>query len=305
MERSNLTELIWDERIDALLRLCGESERYFGEQASDFERLFALFCALEQLKGHPLPLRLAAFLKTEFSISCPLKRENLEIIWKKSAEALWADPDLQKLPKPDLFAVQEGDDAVFLKDLFLGGAMLARTRLVGGNRFEKTRATESAVWKEEIKKRCLAAANTGFLGELLVLPESYRFHSPHPYRIDAILQKKKRTPQDQTLLLSQLARYLAEECISYNQAFLVRIEGDPAEAIKLFSYLEKTVGLPFLLWNLPPEGEMDLLLEFSAQHHKRPVICALNKKDFPEPQARRAYLRKLATRYPFGRIRVY
>ena len=305
MERTNLTELIWDERMTSLLRLCGESERYLGEQASDYERFFALCRALPLLKGHPLPLRIAAFLKNKLSISTPLKPENVEKIWKKSAKALLEDPVLQNLQKPNLFERKSGDDAVFLKDLFLGGAELARSRVIRANRFCNTRLTSCDAWQEEIKKHCLAAAKTGFFATALELPKGYTFRSPHPYRIDAILQKKKRTTQDQTLLLSQLARYLAEECISYNQAFLVRIEGDSAEAIKLFFYLKETVGLPFLLWNLPPQGDFDRLIDFSAQLHKRPVICVLNKKDFPEPQSRRAFLRDLATRYPFGRLRVY
>ena len=84
MPLANLTELIWEERMIPLLRTCGIPERYLGAQASDYERFFAVCSAAPLLKGHPMPIRLSAFLRQEMGVACSLCAQNAAQIWKKA-----------------------------------------------------------------------------------------------------------------------------------------------------------------------------------------------------------------------------
>ena len=234
-------------------------------------------------------------------VACSLCAQNAAQIWKKSLPLLWERAD-EGFSIPDLFAPLAPREEPTLKDLFC-----ARGALVGflqANGLAAACHLEGKAWYAEIRAYCASAAFAESEGVYFVLPSDYTFASPNPYAVDRILPNGERTREEQSLLTAQLLRVLAEECILRQASLALRVECDPEQALLLLAYLERFVGLPTLIWCLPPSADASGFLRFNGEMHKRSVCCGLLKQDFADQEMRRAFLRAYAKQYPLGRLRV-
>ena len=89
---TNVSELIFDKELYALLHFCGLEERAIGECASDFDRFQAYCNATQFMTGHPILKKVEYLLKTCFGIVQPCNLETCKAIWSNIADRLFESP---------------------------------------------------------------------------------------------------------------------------------------------------------------------------------------------------------------------
>ena len=297
MRATNLTELVWNDEIEGLLRMCGEEESFIGGMASDYERFCALSRSVHLLQGHPFLHHLSCFLREVLEIPLFLSIEDAEVIWRLGADRLLE----RSLSKEDwqTFAVRQQE-----KFTLPTPRSFDISRFFKGNHLLNTKATSWDAWRIELQALCQDAFEKGFSGMTLVLPKDFSFVSPDPYHVGLSLQKKKKENADDAFLLAQLMRFLSEKCLQRDQILLLRVECDPLQAVKLVSYTEDRVGLPSLIWNVTPLVDPEPLLRWNAVKHQNVVGCALCRRDYECDDQWNEALQGYAERYPIGRLQV-
>ncbi|MBQ8440549.1 MAG: hypothetical protein IJX19_07805 [Clostridia bacterium] len=297
MRATNLTELIWDGEIAGLLRMCGEDEIFVGNESSDYQRFLAICRSAHLLQGHPFLHRLSCFLREVLKISLFLSIENAEVIWRLGACRL-LERAVSREDWKDFSAKPQEEVALPMPFSLDAG------RFFKGNDLLNTNAISWDAWKVELQTFCHDAFEKGSAGVLLVLPKDFCFVSPNPYRIGLSLQKEVNNQSDESILPAQLVRFLAEACLKKKKSLLLRVEGDPSQAVKQLSYTETKVGLPSLIWNVVPQADPEPLLQWSAVEHQTFVGCALFRQDYENDFQWNQALRGYAKRYPIGRLQV-
>ena len=293
MRISNITELIWNDEWAALLRICGEKEAAVGASASDYERFLAICRSAHLLRGNPMLHRLSSFLTELLKHPISLSQEVAEEIWRETAAYFLFADDVRDLWETFEASPMEAprDDAC---------PRLAASDFWNGDCLLNTAASSWETWSEEICQRCDQAFEDAFQGVMLTLTKGFVFSSPHPYSVERALQREERDQREQGLLLSQLFRVLAVSCLEREKTIVCRVECDPTEAIKLFSYAEGQVGLPRLIWCLEAFHAPAGLIAFSGRYHKNSVEAAQ-----PKNETTAARLQDFSGNYPFGNLWIF
>ena len=292
----NMTEMLWSDETERLLRLCGTDELEIGVSASDFDRLTALARCMPSLTGHPLAARVQALLKQCFSITKPLNVDTVGEIWRETAGQLLNNPlerssfvleasVAEPLPTPT-----ELTEKMRQSDAF--SALL----------FARTKAKSLDGWMREIESVLRDVLRNGCKTLFFGLPEAFEDRKPSIYHVDMTLHNGVRAKHDLDLLYAQLARCLSQICQAHDLTLLLRIEAAPGEALSLLSRVEREVGLPRLVWSTPRIDTRNEMLNFSAESHKNPIFAAISSSDYPSPAAFRSALADWATVYPIGRL---
>ena len=292
MRFANVTELIWSDELEALLRMCGEEERLIGVAASDYDRFFALCRSAHLLRGNLLIHRISSFLASILNRPVSLSEKTAEEIWKDSAEyflfanvsrSLWEDFNAESTAEKELDICPR----------------LSISNFFDGDLFLSTSQKSWEAWRDEMRDICDKSLGNACSGVMLLLPKAFVFSSPHPYQIGRILQSPKREEEDQNLMIAQLFRFLSEDCSERKLSLLCRVECDPREAVKLFAYAEEQVGLLRLIWSLAVSQSLDALIAFSGKPHQNSVEAAL-----PSSEVSASRLHAFSEGYPLGKLMI-
>ncbi len=292
---TNLTELFWNAETEGLLRMCGETENAICHTASDYERFAAVCRSAELLQGHSFLHRLSCFLREVLDVSHTISLENAERIWQMSAERL-LEKELS-LSDWQTFSAAEAEESTLREP-----ELLELSGCFDGNRLMQSKTASWEDWRREMEGLCRDAFEQGVCGVYLVLPKAFCFSAPDPYHVTLALQRKTPTSTDQSVLFSQLFRFLAGECEKREVTLILRAQGDPAQVFELLSYAEARVGLPPLIWNLLPTVDPAPLLSLTAAPHKHLVRCALSRGDYPTQAEWHKALLSSARKYPSGML---
>lgn len=297
---TNVTELIWQEDLLRVLRLCGVAEREIGKDASDFEKWSALCRSLPLLRGHWLPEYLAFVLRSCFSIDVPVSPETTALLWHEVADALRREPMtlLQALQK------QNGGEElpILTATPFLEAPPTGATPVWDLNALLQTSAASWEHWRAEIAAGCRAFAKRGGRLLSLRLPAVDTFVAPNPYAVTTILKKKARTASDNFLLLSQILRELSLCPEAGEWRLVLSVEGQVAPLLALLSYVASCGVLPSLAVCTTPSADLRPLLSFASEVDAPPIRFGFSVADHPTPRALEQAMSDLARQYPLGRL---
>ena len=296
MRITNITELVWGRDLEALLRMCGEKERFIDDSASDYQRFCSLCRSAHLLPGNRIVHRTSKILETLLEHPVDLCEENAESLWIESAERLLANhiPPMHG----DRFSASEADGECL--DVC---PRCALSDFWDGNSFLNTSRSAWEPWRDEMEARWEEAFQTELFGVSLTIPRGFVFQSPNPYAVGTALRKRE-SEEDRNLLLAQAFRFLSEKCTKRERALLCRVECDEGEAIRLFSYAEAKVGLSRLILCLAPSCDHPTLTSFCGVPHSNAVECALQRRDYPTDADFLAALRQCADLYPLGKLMI-
>lgn len=296
MPITNVTELIWSRELEMLLRMCGEPECFIDDTASDYQRFFAFCRSAKLLRSNRIARRISNFLETLLMHPVDLCEDNAQSLWKESAVRILAT-DLSKAHWECFVDLKEENDCLDVCP------RCARSDFFDGNSLLNTSQNAWEPWRAEMETACGAFFQKGLSGACLVLPNGFVFQSPHPYGVGLALQHRCEEGEE-NLLLAQAFRFLSEACQKKDKTLLCRIECDAEEAIKLFSYTERQVGLSPMLLCLAPSCDLQKAIVFCGISHPNAVGCALQKQDYPTEADFFAALRRYAALYPLGKLRI-
>ena len=292
----NLTEMLWSEETERLLRLCGAEERWIDARASDYERLRALAEAMPLLAGHPITARVAALLAECFSITQPLTPDTLDEIWRTTADSLLLKPidtsdfDVTHITAEPMPIPTQLQETIKQTDAF--SALL----------FARTKAKSLDGWMREIESVMHDVVRSGCKTLFFGLPEAFADRKPSIYHVDMTLHRGVQGKGDLDLLYAQLMRILAQICQEHDLTLMLRVETAPSEVINLLSRVEREVGLPRMIWSTPRTDTRAEMLNFSAKPHQNALRAAVSRTDYPTAQAFSDALAEWATLYPIGRL---
>ena len=290
----NITEMLWSDELQGLLRICGAQEREIGDVASDYEKLCALARSMPLLKGHPITARVTAILRDCFAITKPLSADTCEEIWRVSGEALLQNPISQ------ITLATDGDVSLpTAEDLF---QRFKQSSAFSALLFARTRAKSLDVWMREIESMLYDAVRSGCKMLFFGLPEAFEDRKPSIYHVNMTLHRGVQGKGDLDLLYAQLVRILAQVCQKYELALLLRVECHPDEVINLLSRVEREVGLPHIIWSTPRTDTRDELLHFSAKSHENSVFAAVFRADYQTDDDFIKALAEWARVYPIGQL---
>lgn len=284
MIATNITELIWNNEIGGLLRLCGAEEREIGRLASDYERFRSVCRAVPLLWGHPFPTAMASFLKDRFDVDLPLSPQNCDAIWRMAAEKLMFHPA----------EIGEGLcwNGVRAEPFQLPPLVLKeKVALFYGNSLTLTDADSWQTWQAQMRDT-LNDFWKRFQGDVLFdLSKDACKCSPTLYHVERAL----RCDRDPALLCAQTFRFLSEACQRQGKTIYLYAE-DGEESVTFLKQIERSVGLPKLI-RVTRSGELcKEFLRFGAEIHPYPMRYAT------ELGATNEKLLSLATCYPLGRL---
>lgn len=293
----NITELIWNEELCGLLRLCGAEEREIGATASDYEKFRATCHAIRLLAGHSLPMRLAAILSRYFRIETPISANTCDEIWKKTADMLLYHPISQEEIAVASVFDREQPSPVLQNRLSLSAAFPATL-------FVRTRSESVDAWMREIESVLRDANLRGCQTLFFGLPAVYSDRKPDLYHVDLVLHQPKKVKTDLDLLYAQMMRSVSQICQRLGIKLLFRAECEAEDAVTLLSRVEREVGLPPVIWTTPREDTRNALIEWSKARHENEVIAALTQSDYADDAALLEATAQWACRYPVGRLQL-
>lgn len=296
---TNITELIRSDGLESLLRMCGEKELCITSTASDYQFFSALCRSAPMLRGNPLVCRINRFLTVILQEPVSLSEDAAEYLWRESA-AFFLEADGESVLRAwEIADSEDGEEKELdvcprcsLSDFFDGNCLF----------YTSQRSWEA--WRDEMKNTCEKAFEEDFEGVCVTLPKDFVFRSPHPYGVELLLRRKNEQDDARDLLLSQLFRFLSEECFQHGKTILCRVECRGSEAVRLFSYAESRVGLPTLTWSLSPSRDFSDLIAFSGACHQNPIASALQRSDYDTAMEFHAALREYAAVYPLGKLQI-
>ncbi len=296
---SNVAQILIDEDVLDVLRLCGASYAAISSDAADYERFCALAECLPLLIGHPLKARIRILLKELFRITEELTPQTKDRIWLECADQLLQRDVTRQdakayATKEPLFsdAFYELDTLSYLCPPILTEAILSKA--------------EGRNWNEWCLSaiECLdpydqAAEN----GILLSVPKEYAFKKPDLYHVDLYLSKQKQATLEY-LWLTQRLRFLCEQCKARGWTLILQIAAKEAEAVALLSYLEEAVGLPRLIWLADTWETRAAIWNFQKKRYLEGMYFAIRQIDPVSPQSTLQILSEIAKQYPIGRLKI-
>ena len=294
---SNITELWWDEEMQALLNLHLASHPQ-EKITSDYEKFRFLCERMPYLKGHPVSRHCRDFLHRYFACDLPMETDTCEAIWAHCADVLQTEPrsvsDLFSKHKP-MRLLWSGDG---LPEA-CGGIIPIPTDHVllprGAVTWQK--------WLDECTKTLDRFAACGADRVYMELQDDYVFCAPDPYHVGVAAEKERRSHEDNCILVSQLFRHLSVYCQRNQWAIYLSVGACGGEAVKLLSYAEGTVGLSRVLWSTENHTTRDTLTAFAKRPHSVPVLPVIRLCDHPSDVELTAAIEAYAARYPTDLLR--
>lgn len=284
---TNITELIWCEEIEALLRFCGVRESEIGETASDYEKFRALCGAMPYLQGHFLPKRLEVFLLSHFKIQIEDFLKDCDMVWSKTAARLLERPMPRACMLPPFHEVGAVIDSLPPIDVFGEGIFC-------GNDLLQTKSCTWSEWQNEIRQRLDSFWQKGGRFVFLHISEDAYRKNPDVYHVELSLQDR----QDLAMLEAQLFRCLSSECQKRDLTVILQIDDPDEEVYAFLGRVERRVGLSDLIL-LASVSNMELyrqIWHFQGLRHDREVRFAVPM------QTNSSVLSQIAAHYPIRRV---
>ena len=264
---TNLTELWENEAQRGLLALYSASVGRDRPLYSYFDRFFALCEMLTYADGHDEQARCRKILSEELRIDWEPTPQNADRIWMLSAERLLLEP---RAPLSQAFEI-----GAYRKAPTLDLAVTAASTRVP-DCFWEGEAQSIAQWQNGLRAWLDA---TDSCSVSVTLPDAFLFFSPNPYSVKCALAKACRTSDERYLLMAQTLRELSP-ILQSREGGLHLWVGDCGEAaVKLLSYLEKSVGLPSVTWSTASGRSRESLLDYSVLPHRRLISPVLRVSD--------------------------
>ena len=298
---TNATELIWNDGVRDVLRLCGASERTVGNGASDYEKFRALCEAYPMLTGHPLQNQIASVLSACLKINTLLSPQSCDAIWQTAAQMLL---DVPTTPMDIIRNMHQGAAIRWLcEDNCLPEALPQDVEpVLYGNRLWMTTQVSRIAWEDDMRTSLDAFCNAGCRLVFVRLDEDYTDRSPDVYHVEEALKVRKKSRADMDLLCAQAVRFLASECLSRKLSIILAADCGGRDAEALLERVENEIGLPALCWTASRAETRDKLLRFHAKPHQNTVDYALELSLYPSETERTLAIESAAARYPLGRL---
>lgn len=295
---SNITELWQTEEKRRLIQLWSMTAGADAPTFSDYDQFAALCSMMPMLVGHTAERHCKFFLKEYYDCTLPIDEEHCEEIWHMIAEELLHEPrsvaDLFHSNRRGikwLLWERELPSKPFPKGLV---PMLSAKMLM-----EKT-APDWESWKHEADRVANDFSMLGCQRVYVCVPNGYTFSTPSLYAVERALTAKKRSFEDDCVLLSQTVRYLCALCIARGWKLFLSVDQNANESLALLEYCEKAVGLPSICWKTACVEAIDAMVAFSCRAHHSPCTPVFCASDYPSDAELRAALDAYAARYPLG-----
>lgn len=293
---TNPAEVLRCNEIYGLLRLCGIEASENGAAASDWELFRSVGRALPLLLGHPMRARILQLLGNCFGLREALCEENCESLWRAAVDYAEEHPIRIEDLLPKARTAWLSDALTLPKTLpaSIRPALLANLLLAAD-------ALPFADWCARIRATVEEYRARG--GELVVLrlPREFAFVSPDPYHVGVALREKKGSATSGHLLLSQLMREVCSIARELGMKLLIESACD-GSACELLAYASKSVGLPQTFVTASDAATRDRLIDCMKDEACPEIYLAVHLKDLPSMGERTEAWKRIAARYPSGRI---
>ena len=282
---TNLTELWEGEAQRELLALYAASVGRGRPLYSDFDRFLALCEILTFADGHDEQARCRKILAEDLGIDSEPTPENAGQIWKRSAEQLLLKP---RAPIEKVF-----DTSAYRKSQALDLPMAAASIGIP-TRFWAGEAESIAQWQNDLRE-WQGAQDMDVVS--VSLSDDFVFVSPNPYSVKRALASSNRTAGERDLLMAQTLRELSPLLQSREGGLRLWVGDCGDEAVKLLSYMEKSVGLPSVTWSTASPSSHEALLDYSVLPHRRLISPLLHISD---RGAQKEEIERYSKRFPSG-----
>ena len=285
MTATNITELIWNDAICGVLRLCGANECELGHSASDYEKFRALCRAVPYLSGHPLPTQLSVILRERLGVVLAPSSKTCDRIWRLCAERLLEFPLPAPIPLPTFSPERvERNPSAWHK--------LHTLSVLDGACLLSTNADSWLVWETEMRsawdRSCKARG-----GAVRFTPDAAACDViPDPYHVEQALQKGEDSP----VLTAQVFRFLAAELQKREMTLWLDTDLCGARILPLLAYAERSVGLPKLIWMCKTRDAFEAICNWQMCPHECEIRFAVGDGITD------GELQALAQVYPIGRL---
>lgn len=303
---SNISELVFDHDLCALLRLCGVDEHLIREGASDYDRFNAYCKAVPDLCGHPIVIRIASLLKSCFDIALPCSTQNCNVIWRTVADKLIATPlsgwDIINLINPDSINRVLVDRDRFVKmNAFPNGI----EPVLYGQTLAQTNASNWAQWETEMNDLIEQCILKGGQGVYFTLSDALLSDIPSLYHVEQSLGTTKKRFENIAILLTQALRYLCLKCRQKGLILYTEIKtDDPKRVILLLEHIYNSVGLPKILFFSRELKSIDAMIEFSARLPIGLLRGGFMTSNYPSARELSYAYEATVSRYPSGALTV-
>ena len=289
---TNPAELIRGEELYRMLRLCGEQECACGDSASDWEVLFAFSKALPSLAGFGAASRMHRLLQKACGMEEGLTKANAHVFWQRGVARF----EKERIPLSSflLQGVPVLTDASTLQEhegvpLAMDAASLLPC---GASSFEE--------WRAYVKDCIFRFFESGCRTIRFCISHGCEFAEPNPYRVGEILQKKRRSAGEYSILAAQLFREVCTHATPLEMNVLVEAHRD-TDALPFLIYAEQSVGLPNLCL-ATEDPVISLQTQSLAVRCASKFTLALLLSAFPVEHELENALLSVAARYPIGRL---
>ncbi len=293
---TNPAELFRCRSVTELLLACDADRREIGDNGSDYG-YFSAFCeALPCLAGNATAESVLHLLRFAFPESPEVSFENRTVFWTYATGKLMEHPCRggDVLPPGTRYCLCRAEETPATLPKTLLPVLSAESLLPEGRMLPEK-------WEKETERVLSAFSAAGCEKILFPLSAEYRFVRPDPYHVALTLQKERRTPEEQSLLITQLFRRMCIACKAHNWLLIPDFRCGSQEAVGLLSCFLRTGELPSLCWSTGDVSTRSQLLQFSLHTPEVSLRPVLLRSDAPEETAFSAMQAQVAAQYPAGR----
>lgn len=302
---SNVSELIFDSDLYALLRLCGAGELEIGEHASDYDRFKAFCNAAPMLLGHPIIPKIATLLKSCFGIDLPCSPDTCDEIWRIVSDKLTLAPMtgwdcVKAVNQMEMPRVLLGRDQLVKMDMI----PTEIEPVLCGNTLIHTAATNWGAWETEMSQAIERCIEKGSHSIYFKISDALSYDIPSLYHVEQALRGDHNENID--LLLTQALRQLCLICCQKGLTLYLEIESkDASRVVLLLERIYKSVGLPNTVFFSREISTVEAMIALSGQIESGFLRLGFMTAYYPSDRELEAAYDAIIARYPAGMLHVF
>lgn len=300
---TNISELIYDDALDRLLRLCGREVYHDPLRASDYDRFYCYCCATSLLQKNSITDRIQTLLKTCFDIDENCSEESCDQIWNAVNAHLTAHP----MNVFDCIRKSTPDTLIQLKISYKDMMSLERfpksfIPILDANTMLSCDFQSFQQLEIMIDRAFDQLLHFG--GSAIFISISHQFLEDIPslYHFEqAVCSDKKK----EGIILTQLLRQLSLKCQmrSFNLYLHILPSAAPFAAA-LIERIYKAVGLPKTIWFTKTVECNESMIALQANLPIETLRCAFEPSLYPSYEELCLAFFSLLSRYPYGKIQL-
>lgn len=273
--------------------LCGCWTPREDAVASQYE-LFRRFCrCAPMLEGTRVLLRSQWLLRQVWQIELPLSEETCQTVWLQTAERLQSETgQWERLFLGEETPMFRCNASVLPRLAPLG------TPVLDGNSLLPSTPTTLSRWQAQLAETADAFAACGCGGVALNLPVDYALRDTDIYHAEQALQQRKRNREEECCLYFQLLRTLCTVCRTRGWFLFLQVDGCGSQARRLLECLERSVGLPRMVWFVKRADAMAELLSFFSVPREMPAAAAVVAEELVSERELALFTDALWARFP-------